>query len=85
MVFIYFFFFFGHQVCSKCALKQSCKFANRNVWKTDTKKLVLVDVLNVVTPYALESVAPQLPVPDEIKASVSRLLNEVVKLSQTTS
>ncbi|PON98495.1 craniofacial development protein [Trema orientale] len=63
-------------VCSKCVLKQSCKFVNQNVWKSDTKKLILADVLNVTTLYALESVPPQLVVPDEIKASVSRLLNE---------
>lgn len=74
-----------HQVCSKCVLKQSCKFVNQNVWKTDTKKLILKDVLNVITLYAMEFVPPQLVVPDEMKASVGRLLNGVVKLSQTTS
>lgn len=78
-------FFCCHQVCSKCVLKQSCKFVNQNVWKNDTKKLVLTDVMNVITLYGLECVPPQLAVPDEIKASVGRLINEVIKLSQTTS
>ncbi|GMN65907.1 hypothetical protein TIFTF001_034977 [Ficus carica] len=71
-------------VCSKCVLKQSCKFVNQNVWKTDTKKLILKDVLNVSTLYATEFVPPQLVVPDEMKASIGRLLNDVVKLSRTT-
>ena len=47
-----------HQVYGKCVLKQSCKFVNKNVWKVDTKKLILTDVLNVITLYALESVLP---------------------------
>ncbi|XP_062087314.1 uncharacterized protein LOC133794131 [Humulus lupulus] len=72
-------------VCTRCVLKQSCKFVNQNVWNVDNKKLILTDVLNVITPYALESVPPELVVPDDIKASVSKLLNEVVKLGQTTS
>lgn len=72
-------------VCSKCVLKQSCEFVNQNVWKTNTKKLILKDVLNVITLYATEFVPPQLVVPDEMKASIGRLLNDVVKLSRTTS
>ncbi|KAL5151459.1 hypothetical protein HKD37_13G037833 [Glycine soja] len=72
-------------VCSGCALQQSCKFANRSVWKCDdTNNLDFLTVMKVITPYALESVHPQLEVPDEVKKSVSQLLKEVVKLSQTT-
>ncbi|CAL0326498.1 unnamed protein product [Lupinus luteus] len=70
-------------VCSKCALQQSCKFINQSVWKTGTSNLHLVSVMKLVTSYALELVHPQLAVPDEVKKSVSQLLKEVVKLSQT--
>ncbi|XP_057992612.1 uncharacterized protein LOC110654230 [Hevea brasiliensis] len=72
-------------VCGKCVLKDSCKFVNQSVWKGDYKTLNLAVVMRVITLYALEEVHPELPVPDEIKASVSRLLNEVVKLSETIS
>ncbi|XP_059662748.1 uncharacterized protein LOC132308630 [Cornus florida] len=72
-------------VCSRCALKQSCKFPNQSVWKGDTKQLNLAVVMRVIVLYALEAVPQQLVVPDEIKASVSRLLKEVVNLSQTIS
>ncbi|KAF4386880.1 hypothetical protein F8388_006835 [Cannabis sativa] len=72
-------------VCKRCVLKQSCKFVNQNVWNADTKKLILTDVLYVITLYTLETVPPELFVPDDVKASASKLLNEVVKLSQTTS
>ncbi|KAH0721471.1 hypothetical protein KY284_006501 [Solanum tuberosum] len=59
-------------VCSKCALKASCKFVNQNVRKGDRTNLHLAAVLRVIILYALESVPPQLVIPDEIKASVSR-------------
>lgn len=72
-------------VCSKCVLKQSCKYANQNVWNSSTKNLYLPAVMNVISHYALESVHPQLIVPDEIKTVVTRLLKVVVKLSQTVS
>ncbi|XAR68185.1 hypothetical protein NMG60_11003226 [Bertholletia excelsa] len=78
--------FFGIQedtVCSKCVLKSSCKFVNQSIWKGDYKILNLAVVMRVITLYALESVPPQLIVPDEIKASVNRLLKEVVNLSET--
>lgn len=71
-------------VCSKCTLQQSCMFANQTVWKCDTNTLDLGIVMKVITSYALESVHPQLVVPDEVKKSVNQLLKEVVKLSQTT-
>ncbi|RDX63996.1 hypothetical protein CR513_57501, partial [Mucuna pruriens] len=57
-------------VCSGCSLQQSCRFANQSVWKCDdTNKLDLVTVMKVITSYALESVHPQLVVPDEVKKS----------------
>lgn len=71
-------------VCSECSLQQSCKFANQNVWKCETNNLDLVTVMKVITSYALESVHPQLVLPDEVKNSVSQLLKEFVKLSETT-
>ncbi|XP_009783767.1 uncharacterized protein [Nicotiana sylvestris] len=72
-------------VCRKCALKASCKFVNQSVWKGDMTNLHLAVVMRVITLYALESVPPQLVIPDEIKASVSRLLKDIVRLSQTVS
>ncbi|KAM3204104.1 hypothetical protein P3L10_027513 [Capsicum annuum] len=72
-------------VCSKCTLKASCKFVNQNVPKSDMTNLHLVVVMRVITLYALESVPPQLVVPDEIKASVSRLLMDILRLSRTVS
>lgn len=44
----------------------------------------LAVVMRVITLYALESVPPQLAVPEEVKDSVSRLLKEVINLSETT-
>ncbi|PQM37407.1 uncharacterized protein Pyn_02730 [Prunus yedoensis var. nudiflora] len=72
-------------VCSKCVLKQSCNFVNQNVWNGGAKNLVLADVMNTITLYALDAVPPQLVVSDEVKSSVSRLLKEVLRLSKTTS
>ncbi|KAF3442372.1 hypothetical protein FNV43_RR16288 [Rhamnella rubrinervis] len=72
-------------VCSKCVLKPSCKFVNQNVWKGGVKNLKLTDAMNVITLYALDAVPPELSVPDEIKASISQLLKEILKLSQTIS
>jgi hypothetical protein len=41
--------------------------------------------MRVITVYAMESVPPKLVLPDEIKASVSRLLKEAMNLSETLS
>lgn len=73
------------QVCKKCVLKDSCHFANQIARKDDSKTLKLGDVMRVITIYALEALHPELSVPEEIKVSVSRLLNETLKLSQTSS
>ncbi|XP_060200893.1 uncharacterized protein LOC132629184 isoform X1 [Lycium barbarum] len=70
-------------VCSKCALKASCKFVNQSVWNRDMNNLQLPVVMRVITLYALESVPPQLVIPDEIKTSVNRLLMDILRLSQT--
>ncbi|KAL6314663.1 hypothetical protein AAG906_027009 [Vitis piasezkii] len=72
-------------VCSKCVLKQSCKFVNQSVWKGDTKSLNLSVVMRLLTLYAMESMPPQLVLPDEVKASVGRLLKEVLRLSETVA
>nr|XP_011460811.1 PREDICTED: uncharacterized protein LOC105350472 [Fragaria vesca subsp. vesca] len=85
-------------VCSKCVLRESCKFVNKSVWrghpnnlnptnvgKANPKNLNLADVMNTITLYALESVHPQLVVPEDVTSSVSRLLKEILKLSQTCS
>lgn len=72
-------------VCSKCVLKESCSFVNQGVWGGDTKHLNLADVMTIIVLYALELVPPQMVITDEIKASVSHLLDEIVKLSSTVS
>ena len=58
---------------------------NQNVRKGDRTNLHLAAVLRVIILYALESVPPQLVIPDEIKASVRRLLMDILRLSQTVS
>ncbi|KAL7087526.1 hypothetical protein ACP275_13G072400 [Erythranthe tilingii] len=77
--------FFGieeNKVCQKCPLKGSCKHANTKS-KKDSTNLNLACVTRVLVMYAMESVPQQLVVPEEINISVSRLLNEIVNLSQT--
>lgn len=72
------------QVCSKCTLRESCKYMNQTVWKCHTNKLDLKIVTKVVISYALHLVHPQLVVSDEVNKSVSHLLSEFVKLSKIT-
>ncbi|XP_045800978.1 uncharacterized protein LOC123894908 [Trifolium pratense] len=71
-------------VCSKCMLRDSCKFVNQNVWKCDANNLNVEIFMNVIISYALHWVHPQLVVSDEVNKSVDHLLNEFVKLSQIT-
>ncbi|XP_031401182.1 uncharacterized protein LOC116211102 [Punica granatum] len=75
-------------VCSKCALRSSCKFVNQQfggrVAKIAKNELSLLAVLRVITSYALELVPPNLSVPDDLKSSTNRLLRDIVKLSRTT-
>ncbi|KAK2993431.1 hypothetical protein RJ640_004305 [Escallonia rubra] len=76
--------FFGIEestVCCKCIFKRSCKFVNQSIWKSNVKNLRLDVVMRVITLYALDSLPPELVVPDEVKASVSKLLEESVNLS----
>lgn len=58
---------------------------NQSVWKGDTKNLNLSSVMRLLTLYTMESTHPQLVVPDEVKASVSRLLKDVLRLSKTVA
>ncbi|EYU29528.1 hypothetical protein ABFS82_13G065200 [Erythranthe guttata] len=77
--------FFGieeNKVCQKCPLRSSCKHANAKS-KKDSTNLNLACVTRVLVMYAMESVPQQLVVPEEVNTSVSRLLNEIVNLSQT--
>ncbi|KAE8726792.1 Detected protein of unknown function [Hibiscus syriacus] len=71
-------------VCSQCILKDSCRFANKGVSGIAMESLLLVDVMKVIILYALEQEHPKLAVPEEVRDSANKLLEEVVKLSQTT-
>ncbi|XP_039030236.1 uncharacterized protein LOC120164629 [Hibiscus syriacus] len=46
-------------VCSRCVLKDSCRYANEGVWGITTKSLLLVDVMKVIILYALDQVHPE--------------------------
>ncbi|GFQ07220.1 hypothetical protein PHJA_002866100 [Phtheirospermum japonicum] len=79
--------FFGieeQKVCQKCPLRKPCNLVNKTGNKQQTQ-LDMAKVMRILIMYAMESVAEQLVVPEEIKASVSRLMKEIIKLSQTTS
>ncbi|KAJ8770521.1 hypothetical protein K2173_018012 [Erythroxylum novogranatense] len=71
-------------VCSKCNLRNSCKFVNQSVWKGDINTLNLAAVMRVIILYGIEEVHPNLSVPHQVKASVNRLLKELKNLTQTT-
>ncbi|KAE8678104.1 Detected protein of unknown function [Hibiscus syriacus] len=73
-----------HTVCSRCALKDSCEYANKSLWGIGTNSLLLVDVMKIITLYALDLLPAKLTVPDEVKDSINQLLKMVVKLSQST-
>ncbi|KAL2245499.1 uncharacterized protein LOC105165462 [Sesamum indicum] len=73
-----------HKVCQTCVLKDSCKHANKKSRKK-LNKLLLAEVTRVLIMYAMESVPQQLVVPEEIRNSVSRLLKEMINLSETVS
>ncbi|XP_022976827.1 uncharacterized protein LOC111477088 [Cucurbita maxima] len=72
-------------VCHNCTLRQSCKYVNQGVWNCGTKNLNLAVVMKVITQYDLQAIPKQLIIPEDIKASVSRLLKEILKLSPTVS
>nr|XP_010925591.1 uncharacterized protein LOC105048094 [Elaeis guineensis] len=66
-------------ICRGCKLKSSCKFVNQGVVRE--KKLILADVMRILAVFALDSVPKQLFIPNDLKFSVSKLLKEVVSLS----
>lgn len=72
-------------MCRECVLRESCKLVNQSVWNSETNTLRLDTVMKVITLYALELVPSQLKITQELKDSVSRVLRDIVKLSQTTS
>ncbi|KAI3427613.1 uncharacterized protein J3R85_009462 [Psidium guajava] len=72
-------------VCRECVLRESCKFVNQSVWNSETNTLKLDTVMKVIILYALELVPSQLKITQELKDSVTRVLRDILKLSQTTS
>ena len=58
---------------------------NQSVWRGDTKSLNLSVVMRLLTLYLMESTHPQLVLSHEVKASVSRLLKDVLRLSDTVA
>lgn len=62
-------------------MKDSCEHANKGCKKASTQ-LCMADVNRVLTIYAMESVPQKLVIPQEIKDCVSRLLKEIVSLTQ---
>ncbi|CAM8894027.1 unnamed protein product [Rhodiola kirilowii] len=72
-------------VCSRCVLRESCKFVNQSVWNGDSKNLNLEDTMKVIILYALEAVHPKLPLPYRLKSTVNLLLKDMINLSKTTS
>lgn len=65
-------------------LKDSCRHANKDVWGIAARNLLLVHVMKVIIVYNLDQVPPKLTVPDEVRDSANKLLEEVIKLSRTT-
>ncbi|KAK4802872.1 hypothetical protein SAY86_001075 [Trapa natans] len=76
-------------VCSRCALRSSCRFVNQQLGTKNAKmaknELNLIHVLRVIILYALELVPPALAIPDELKVSSNRLLRHILELSSTTT
>ncbi|KAL3646228.1 hypothetical protein CASFOL_011408 [Castilleja foliolosa] len=82
--------FFGieeKKVCQNCTLRKVCKLANKpgKMHAEPGTELRMRNVMRTLIMYAMELTPEQLIVPEEIQASVSRLMNDIVKLSQTTS
>ncbi|KAF3774662.1 hypothetical protein EJ110_NYTH52624 [Nymphaea thermarum] len=69
-----------NNVCEACQLKELCSF--KNIGVQTEENLNLVNVLRVLTIYALNSAHPKLVVSQETKESVSKLVKEVVDLSK---
>ncbi|KAK9085787.1 hypothetical protein Sjap_026198 [Stephania japonica] len=64
-------------VCGPCKLRSSCKVANQTVGGK-IHDLHVKDVIRILVRYALEKV----DIPDDVKSSVEKLLNEVINLSK---
>lgn len=60
-------------------LKNACQFVNKKVGRVE--KIVLADVMRLLTMYALDSIPQQLQVPEDLKLSAGKLLKDVVNLS----
>ncbi|KAH9620543.1 hypothetical protein KSS87_012649 [Heliosperma pusillum] len=69
-------------VCSKCVLNDTCKYRNGRARKSDIITLRLDSLLRLLRAYSLEEVSPKLELTDDMKACVSRLIHEVIKLSK---
>ncbi|KAK8913621.1 hypothetical protein KSP39_PZI023410 [Platanthera zijinensis] len=67
-------------VCRGCKIKASCNFVNQRVNKVD--RVILADVMRLLTVLSLDAVPQQLLVPTDVKLSVDKLLKEAVNLSQ---
>ncbi|KAE8733572.1 Detected protein of unknown function [Hibiscus syriacus] len=67
-----------------CPSLDKITFANKGVSGIAAESLLLVDVMKVIILYALEQEHPKLTVPDEVRDSANKLLEEVIKLSQNT-
>lgn len=63
-----------------CILKDLCEHANKRCKKGSTQ-LCMADVNRVLIMYAMESVPQKLVLPQEVKDCVSRLLKEIVSLT----
>jgi hypothetical protein len=70
-------------VCNKCILKPSCKYANQNIWDCDVNTLSLSIVMRIIVVYGLEDGPPELVVADDVKASLGRLIKEIIRLTET--
>lgn len=67
-------------VCRGCKLRSSCRFPNKRVSTID--KVVLEDVMRLITVYTLDAVPFQVVIPDELKCSIGALVKEAVSLSK---
>ncbi|KAK8940324.1 hypothetical protein KSP40_PGU006569 [Platanthera guangdongensis] len=67
-------------VCRGCKIKASCNFVNQRVNKVD--RVILADVMRLLTVLSLDAVPQQVLVPTDVKLSVDKLLKEAVNLSQ---
>ncbi|KAI0522557.1 hypothetical protein KFK09_004937 [Dendrobium nobile] len=67
-------------ICRGCKLKTFCKFVNQKVDKVD--RVILADVMRLLTILAFDAVPQQLSVPTDVKLSVDKLVKEAINLSE---